>query len=262
MTNITFLIPQMIIVFGEDNRDVLYANKSASEALALDGTLKGKLTTISERFNDGEPGRYDTGLSYDNGEGARYLSIDFYLLQWSGQNAKAFVLSDISDDIEHVRELELHAYQDNLTGLHNRFFGMQMLNRWIDENRVFSLCFADLDNLKYVNDTYGHCEGDIYIKSSARCLEMFSPDCITCRLGGDEFMVLAPGLGEAATHIRMQELCSYLLETNLDKPYFCRISYGIVEVKADNVLPANMILSLADERMYTYKRLNKRARKL
>jgi diguanylate cyclase (GGDEF)-like protein len=260
MTNITYGIPQMIIVFSEDNTDVLFTNKSASDALGQDSTLKDKLMRLTARYFENGGGGYNTGLTYDNGTELRYLSTMFYLVQWSGQNARAMVLNDISDDVERVKALEQHAYQDTLTGLHNRFYGVQVLTRWIEESRCFSLCFADLDNLKYVNDTYGHAEGDIYIKNAACCLDSITDDCITCRLGGDEFMVLIPDSTEAEATERVELLCSQLAETNMQKPYFCRISYGIVEAKEDNDLSANLLLSLADERMYNFKRYNKKTR--
>jgi diguanylate cyclase (GGDEF)-like protein len=179
-------------------------------------------------------------------------------LHWSGQNATAFLLNDVSTDIQLFKKLESHAYYDNLTLLHNRYYGMQLFHQWLEENREFILCFADLDNLKYVNDNFGHAEGDAYIKKAAHLLQFAFEDAVPCRLGGDEFMLLIPHctVGEA---VRLMEVLRvHLKNAHQDKPYHSNISYGIVEVRADNLLPAGELLSMADEAMYLYKRTHKK----
>ena len=101
------------------------------------------------------------------------------------------LLSTIHEEKRQVQRLENYAYKDALTGLFNRLYGLKMLEEWVKKKKQFSLCFVDIDNLKYVNDTFGHPEGDRYISHVAHHMKSFSKDAVLSRLGGDEFMLLA-----------------------------------------------------------------------
>jgi diguanylate cyclase (GGDEF)-like protein len=255
LTSLTSNAPQMIIVISDEDGSTLFENDSAKGLLQTQPTLISRLLALDESDKSNTPG-YD--LEIVLGNTPRYFSVASYSLHWSGQNATAFLLNDVSTDIQLFKKLESHAYYDNLTLLHNRYYGMQLFHQWLGENREFILCFADLDNLKYVNDTFGHAEGDAYIKKAAHLLQYTFEDAVSCRLGGDEFMLLIPHctVGEAAR--LMEALRVHLENAHQDKPYLSNISYGIVEVRADNVLPAGELLSMADEAMYLYKRTYKK----
>jgi diguanylate cyclase (GGDEF)-like protein len=121
-----------------------------------------------------------------------------------------------------------------------------------------------MDRLKYVNDVFSHAEGDRYILQVSELLKTFSPD--VCRLGGDEFMVLCTGITQEAAEARLEGLRDILVaqdHTSDDGKisYKCSMSYGVVEVKRDNVLPAVDLLSQADEKMFSYKRAHKAERR-
>ena len=93
--------------------------------------------------------------------------------------------------IEHERDYDI------LTGLYNR----QAFNRVCEtlfaapgQMRVAALMMMDLDNLKHINDTYGHDWGDQYIRRTGQCLKENTPvDTVCARLSGDEFLVLFYG---------------------------------------------------------------------
>lgn len=157
------------------------------------------------------------------------------------------------------KELETHAFWDSLTNLHNRFYITQVLNRFLKEKQHFSLCFMDLDNLKYINDTFGHTEGDQYLINVAKHLEIFLPDCTISRFGGDEFMILLPDLTEDESSNIIEKILSCLYSYGQAKNCLLNysISYGIVEVTEDNNLTAHEILSLADQKMYVLKKSHK-----
>lgn len=103
------------------------------------------------------------------------------------------VIIDVTDEIEKRKKIEAERDYDPLTGLYNR--------RGL-ENRLSALfggpnapgCSAvvmiDADNLKVVNDTYGHDAGDIYLKEIAGLFRDFgTKGCVSARLGGDEFVL-------------------------------------------------------------------------
>ena len=164
---------------------------------------------------------------------------------------------------DEVEALETQAYHDDMTHLYNRAYGMSMLNLWLTEKRRFVLIFVDLDRLKYINDEFGHMEGDMYITNAANTLKTFSADCVACRLGGDEFMLLVPDISYDSAYTISNEIFeNFKNHPHLEgKEFSYSISFGIVAVDTDNKLPARDLLGMADEKMYENKRLRKMQRK-
>ena len=139
---------------------------------------------------------------------------------------------------------------------------MMTLDIWLREKKKFVLVFADLDSLKYVNDVFGHADGDIYITRAGEHLKAFSPDAIVCRIGGDEFMVLAEGYDFDRALLRMNEITHNLRndEYQRNKGYTYNLSYGISAVDRHNRLSAGDIMRISDLRMYDDKTRNKQKR--
>jgi diguanylate cyclase (GGDEF)-like protein len=97
----------------------------------------------------------------------------------------------------------------------------------------------------------------------AGILRDFSPDIAVCRLGGDEFMLLAHGWNSADAEKRLEELRARLINFN-GAPgafYSHSVSYGVVEVGGDNEKSAGDLLALADEKMYLYKKSHRAERR-
>lgn len=262
LTSITYNIPQIIIVVEDGSNDVLYLNHSASEAVRLDAHFVDRIIDYAEKNHSKDHLPVNDDYEYKFGDYDVFYALSIYRIVWNTVGAFAFVMNDISDDRKQRLELEQAAYQDVLTKLYNRLYGMKALDAWLSEKRHFTLCFADLDNLKYVNDNFGHSEGDHYIISAARLMRDFSDEAIVCRLGGDEFFILASGMSLAQSERRMLEICDDLSQKLVDdkKEYYSNISYGIVEVFPHDNYAKNEVLSMADEKMYENKRMNKRIR--
>ena len=85
------------------------------------------------------------------------------------------------------------AYTDELTQIHNRRYCMEYMTRVREmENPDYTVFCFDLNNLKTTNDTYGHAQGDILIRSAADVIiNAFEPHGIVARMGGDEFIAIA-----------------------------------------------------------------------
>lgn len=106
------------------------------------------------------------------------------------------LVSDISERKAMIDRLTQLAERDSLTGLYNRHFLMDELERVVDrssrgEKQNIALLYIDLDHFKYVNDTLGHLAGDKVLQEVTKILEKRArgTDLLT-RLGGDEFAIL------------------------------------------------------------------------
>lgn len=103
------------------------------------------------------------------------------------------LLESMADFLSYVFELEWQSYWDPLTGVGNR----RLIEWFLDDPRTACdqkcVVFCDMDNLKPLNDTWGHAAGDQAIRLLARHLQrVFGPEGVVCRSGGDEFVILLP----------------------------------------------------------------------
>jgi two-component system cell cycle response regulator len=116
--------------------------------------------------------------------------------------------------------------------------------------------FADVDDLKAINDGYGHSEGDNALKKAAEVLlAVFRDTDLIARLGGDEFAVLALDCSPAGL-VRINAHFDKLLRAmnDLEKPWNLSISVGAIHVDSRHQLSIEELLRKADEMMYDRKR--------
>jgi two-component system cell cycle response regulator len=156
----------------------------------------------------------------------------------------------------HLRSLSL---MDELTGLHNRrgFIGLaEQRLKLTSRQRVRStLIFIDVDNLKYINDNFGHREGDYALQEIAALLrECFRESDIIGRLGGDEFCVLLSHTAEAGDPLVRKRLFQLITRSNENSRrfYALSVSLGIADVAGPHELAQQ--ISSADALMYQHKR--------
>lgn len=175
--------------------------------------------------------------------------------------------------ISKLKRLEFLAYRDDLTTLYNRrgffnkakeVFEALVYHRKTKERRKiyqipFSLIFIDLDNLKKINDKYGHEAGSLALKKIAKILKkrLRSSDIIA-RFGGDEFVVALidcdlKSAGEIAEDLRKKIEKSELKYRN--RKIKLTISIGVTSYKKEKSLEE--LINKADKRMYMAKREGK-----
>ena len=166
--------------------------------------------------------------------------------------------------VHHVileRELRHLALTDDLTCLYNRrgFFASatQQLKLARRNGQSMLLFFCDLDNLKVINDTFGHREGDRALVRVADALEdVFRDSDIMARLGGDEFAILAFEASARNEDAILHRLAKSLRKTNDEDSHRYRLSLsiGVAHFKPmDNVTLADLMAD-ADRAMYEKKR--------
>ncbi|MEO0391369.1 MAG: diguanylate cyclase [Pseudomonadota bacterium] len=101
---------------------------------------------------------------------------------------------------------------DPLTGLHNRRYALPHLQRTIlrahQTGRPLAVMVADLDHFKAVNDTYGHSAGDaVLVEAAARLRDDLRPMDMIARIGGEEFLIVMPGIGLKDARQAAKRLC-------------------------------------------------------
>lgn len=165
---------------------------------------------------------------------------------------------------ENNEMLETMTKQDELTNVYNRRGFFEVTNKLIEneesQGRKAIIIFADLDNLKIINDEFGHDEGDFAIKMAAIILkESLRNSDVVARIGGDEFAAFALTdaniTGEKICD-RIQTICDRF-NADSDKKYYVELSVGFAEFDCSANVEIEKYLDKADEMLYQDKK-NKR----
>ncbi len=119
---------------------------------------------------------------------------------------------------------------DPLTGLSNRRTLKAAMHQLNLSRGTYSVAFADLDHFKALNDQYGHEAGDRALRTfSATVLETLRPDDLSCRWGGEEFVMVLPGCEKAAAVEVMERLRGRLAELSATAEHPISVSIGVTE---------------------------------
>lgn len=153
---------------------------------------------------------------------------------------------------------EEQAMTDTLTGLRNRRAADMTLTALCQANAEFSLLHMDLDHFKAVNDTLGHAAGDHVMKEVARILaaETRMTDTVA-RVGGDEFLIIMPGLVEPSGLLRIAgRIIAGISQPMPFETSVCRVSASIGITRSPTYLQLlpEIMLADADAALYASKR--------
>ena len=159
--------------------------------------------------------------------------------------------------LERYRAL---AYRDPLTGLRNRRYCIERLSEELDrakrvEGGQFSVLVLDLNNLKIINDNYGHASGDRALLSMAQSLEQaVRTHDACCRTGGDEFTLILPNADEGGRRAVSRRLMEITTKANASSKLPYKIDFAIGGATwPGNGYTAERLLYVADARMYENK---------
>ncbi len=153
------------------------------------------------------------------------------------------------------------AYTDELTQIHNRRYCMEYMTRVREmENPDYTVFCFDLNNLKTTNDTYGHAQGDILIRSAADVIiNAFEPHGIVARMGGDEFIAIAETNNPEEISAMIREFRDNIAQKNEEIPdLHLSIAFGYASCspKEYNI---EKIYQIADDLMYENKQKMKKS---
>lgn len=180
-----------------------------------------------------------------------YTAVKFIILLqlMFGIIMNHFQIEELKEKNDRIQYL---SYHDGLTGVHNRrYFQNQIEKMKKFKKDKLSVIIADINNLKYINDSFGHSKGDQYIKTAARILnsELRNKDIIA-RIGGDEFAILLP----ETNYEDCQKIIKRFKEKikNQDRQYFS-IAFGCVSANSqfENL---ELMINKADKKMYNNKK--------
>lgn len=159
---------------------------------------------------------------------------------------------------QHQCVLRDEADRDYLTGLLNRRGLWTAIDYLRNEDLPLVIMLFDLDNLKEVNDTWGHEKGDKMLQVFTEILRSQTrSDDILCRYGGDEFLVILKHLNSETTAMKKgSDICRLFREQFGDENTNVSCSGGIVISGADEK-PSEKLIEYADKAMYRAKQENK-----
>ncbi|MEG1513273.1 MAG: EAL domain-containing protein [Clostridia bacterium] len=175
-------------------------------------------------------------------------------------------ITDVTSTILTKQKIEYERDYDLLTGLNNRRAFEQKLRLLFASSAALGHCALimwDLDDLKYINDTYGHDLGDNYIIALSECLSTFSrsDSCVVARRSGDEFYAFVHGYPD---HQAIEEAVENIWQHILTQPFFLPggIDYRIhvsagVSWYPEDATTWQELLRYADYAMYNVKHTGK-----
>jgi diguanylate cyclase (GGDEF)-like protein/PAS domain S-box-containing protein len=169
-------------------------------------------------------------------------------------------ISDVTDRVNLRRELEIRASIDRLTSCLNRAASIELLDitlaRHDGNGPGTAVVYIDLDQFKPINDFLGHAVGDRLLVTAAERLRaaVRGVDRVG-RLGGDEFLVICPGVESAARALEIGERLAGVLDVEVDiGPDVVRLKASVGVAWTVEVIDADSLIAQADLAMYTSKR--------
>lgn len=187
------------------------------------------------------------------------------------------ITMNISNAFENIRKLfhlnktmdELNRLYviDPLCNIYNRNGFLKLVsakfNECIAKNKTIMLSFIDMDGLKYINDNFGHNEGDFALQRLGSVInECCLNDSVCARFGGDEFVMFSVGVTKDDGDALIRRFYSKLETMNsiINKPYRLSASVGNIIEKVDGTKTLFNIIQEADDKMYEIKKQRKMAR--
>ena len=224
---------------------------------ALSNALSGKKINV-----------FDARINNNRGDGV-WHRIKFAVIYDENGNATKFVgtLSDVDKEKKEKTRLISQAETDQLTGFLNKLSTSMRVSELLKESpeEPGALLFIDIDDFKKLNDTYGHHEGDNFLRQFSSKLSIrFGANDVLGRVGGEEFVVIINGVNDTIESMRQKaektaqdilKIChSIRLEALPEKEFSCSVGIAIYNVDGRTYAE---LYEKADAAMYNVKKNGK-----
>ncbi|OQX31868.1 MAG: hypothetical protein B0D96_09550 [Candidatus Sedimenticola endophacoides] len=222
---------------------------------------------IIERYRSAtDPLRLQHRVRHHDGGYRHWSNHAIPILDGQGRPSRWIgVCTDITEQIEHQRQLEYAAHHDILTNLPNRILLADRLQQALTQaerrHARLMVAYLDLDGFKEINDAHGHSIGDhLLINLASRLHEILREGDTIARLGGDEFVLVLLDVQEGNERA---SLLRRILDTTSqpvvidDKPLQVSGSLGVTVYPQPHEVNADQLLRQADQAMYQAKLLGK-----
>lgn len=228
---------------------------------------KRKIRQFIEQIQQGDVTNFEIHILNKQGEDA-YLTITTSNIYNEVGKLERIVCiaTDVTPIIAMRENLREMALKDELTGLYNRRGFMMLAEQQMKINKRnelgIAIFYIDMDNMKLINDTFGHHEGDKALIDAASIIRLCFRDAdIIGRMGGDEFAILAIGCNKHDIKMMQNRLIENINEFNAKhlREYQLSLSIGSIFI-SDSSTDIGDILVRADKTMYRNKLERKKQR--
>ncbi|MGW7687159.1 diguanylate cyclase [Kribbella sp. NPDC054772] len=192
-----------------------------------------------------------TGLQY-----ARAISRGWWAERLRGLYAVRSALANHELSIRHDAEWRA-AREDPLTGVGNRRALDERMSVAHDSGRSIAVIAIDVDNLKVINDSYGHACGDEVLRRVGTLLsEQSRAEDVVARAGGDEFVVVLANPDERGAPELVERIrtAAEREAARAEAPWFAMLRLSVGQASSTDGTPVGDLLTVADRRMYSEKR--------
>ena len=273
------------IVITDLKGDIQYANSGFFDLTGYNfDELKGKNPRVlksgihvkgfyEEMWSVIEAGNNWRGEFYNKKKNGDYYWEEaniFSILDKKGEKTSYVAIkADVTEKKKLEQRLNYFATIDDMTGVYNRRTGLVFLENHMalsDRNKKrLTICYMDINDLKMVNDEFGHDSGDELIKTSVNIFKKsLRTTDLMCRMGGDEFLVIFPETKLDESKIILKRIENFIEDHNTNSKinYSISVSMGVVEYESGSGMDSNKFISIADEIMYDNKQTMKLLKKL
>lgn len=260
LTELTKMRDEWIMVVKADDQSILYCNKRTGKFHTEEGTCEFCHHRLDFQHHllawDAE--KNERVWEAEDEYGQSFMVLSFALF-WKESLVNAHVVTNVTEEKKRTRQLTDKAYNDQGTGIFNRHYAEEQLDLLLKKRKPYTLCYLDLDGLKYVNDKFGHLEGDTYIRNFVSVVKTrIRNSDIFARIGGDEFIILFMDCPKSAAEEKLGSALELFIQEN-QKDYPVSFSYGVLAITGkERELTREKLFKQADEAMYLCKQENKR----
>ena len=212
---------------------------------------------LREQMGNGENISQSVSEEKNNLTGRVYSNYDSIITWIDGRRVHLRHSVDVTD----YKRLRVQANVDELTGMYNRRAGKERLARKLrsmeEQGQFGTICMYDLNELKKINDSYGHVQGDHALSLIGRAtLANIEVNDLAFRLSGDEFVIVYDGMHLQEAREKMEALLKQISEAAAleNIQYELSFCYGLVEFSGRDGYSMSELISMADEQMYCQKR--------